>query len=197
MGSPIHANGSAVERLSDASANPPPTEGKQPHREGRNRRRSDRSRRTVLVSLAAKRVCTMIRLYYLSQVADGIDDEDYQRILETSQRNNLVSGVTGLLIIKRGFFAQALEGEREFVDPLFQKIRWDPRHSNVEILSREEGVDTRIFPTWAIGYRNLNICDAPPKVGDVDMVEFLRNADPYQLGVFFRAFPEDSLAEAM
>ncbi|MEL6108711.1 MAG: BLUF domain-containing protein [Planctomycetota bacterium] len=139
----------------------------------------------------------MIRLYYLSKAADGIDDDDYQSILETSRRRNLVSGVTGLLLIKRGYFAQALEGEREFVDPLFKKIRTDHRHTNVEILSREEGVDTRIFPTWAIGYRNLNICDAPPKVGDVDMVDFLRSADPYQLGVFFRAFLEDSLAEAL
>ena len=138
----------------------------------------------------------MIRLYYLSEVAQQIGEEDYQRILATSRRNNVVSEVTGLLIVKRGYFAQALEGKREYVDPLFERIRTDPRHAAVEVLSREEGVDARIFPSWPMGYRNLDIEDAPAPLGEFDLRELLLNADPYQLSVFFRAFPEDSLAEA-
>ncbi|MEO1525105.1 MAG: BLUF domain-containing protein [Planctomycetota bacterium] len=139
----------------------------------------------------------MIRLYYLSKAAEGIGEEDIQEILATSRRNNIVSGVTGLLIVKEGWFAQALEGRREYVDPLYNKICWDARHTETEILSREDGVDSRIFPSWSMGYRNLDLEEPPRVLGDFDLRELLISADPYQLGVFFRAFPEDSLAEAL
>ena len=139
----------------------------------------------------------MIRLYYLSKVADSVGEEETQDILACSRRNNIVSGITGLLIQKEGYYAQALEGKRDFVDPLFNKIRWDSRHSDVEVLSREENADTPIFPHWSMGFRNLDIEQPPSGLGDFDLRELLINADPYQLGVFFRAFPEDSIAELL
>lgn len=139
----------------------------------------------------------MIRLYYLSKVADNVGEDETQDILACSRRNNLVSGITGLLIQKQGYYAQALEGKRDFVDPLFNKIRWDARHTDVEVLSREENADARIFPNWSMGYRNLDIEEPPSGLGDFDLRELLIKADPYQLGVFFRAFPEDSIAEVL
>jgi len=49
-----------------------------------------------------------------------------------------------------GIFYQVLEGPIEAVDGLFQKIATDQRHKDVLILSVQEEVEDRQFPSWAM-----------------------------------------------
>ena len=51
---------------------------------------------------------------------------------------------------------QVVEGPIEAVDGLFQKIAADPRHKDVLVLSLQDEVEDRQFPTWAMKKVNLD-----------------------------------------
>lgn len=73
-------------------------------------------------------------------------------ILMASQRNNLAAGVTGLLYTDGTRFLQVLEGEAEPVTAMFERIRRDPRHHAVVVLSDREVV-AREFGSWSMAHR--------------------------------------------
>ena len=90
----------------------------------------------------------MHQLLYISTVSPGatiaIDD-----ILRASQRNNARDGITGLLFYNGKRFLQALEGSDEAIARTIGRIRADPRHRAIVILS-ERTVATREFGNWAM-----------------------------------------------
>jgi hypothetical protein len=61
-----------------------------------------------------------------------------------------------MLMSSGGIFYQVLEGPIEAVDSLFQKIAIDPRHKDVLVLSVQEEVEDRQFPSWAMKKVNLD-----------------------------------------
>ena len=81
---------------------------------------------------------TMIRIFYISKAAPGVNQLDHEQILGTARRNNRSLGITGLLVVKGDYFAQALEGEKQEVESLYQKIAKDPRHTGLVCLSNQE-----------------------------------------------------------
>ena len=68
-------------------------------------------------------------------------------ILGQSDRNNRRDGLTGVLMRHGGRFIQAIEGRRADVDRLMDRLRADPRHENVRLLS-DQGVSDRLFREW-------------------------------------------------
>ena len=68
-------------------------------------------------------------------------------ILGASERNNRRDGLTGALMRHGGRFMQAIEGRRADVDRLMDRLRADPRHQNVRLLS-DQDVAGRLFPAW-------------------------------------------------
>ncbi|MGH7020494.1 MAG: BLUF domain-containing protein [Brevundimonas sp.] len=68
-------------------------------------------------------------------------------ILGQSDRNNRRDGLTGVLMRHNGRFLQAIEGRRADVDRLMDRLRADPRHENVRLLS-DHGVADRLFRDW-------------------------------------------------
>jgi hypothetical protein len=76
---------------------------------------------------------------------------EIEQILASSRQNNARIGVTGALLFNRGCFAQALEGPRDAIERLYEKIACDPRHDDVRILSFGF-VETRSFPDWSMAY---------------------------------------------
>ncbi|MFK7766053.1 MAG: BLUF domain-containing protein [Mariniblastus sp.] len=98
----------------------------------------------------------MIRMYYISTAVEGLAAKDYDEILGKARKNNSKLGVTGLLVVKGGFFAQALEGEEQDVMELFEKIKLDKRHYRVVMISRKE-VQERIFQDWEMGFKDINV----------------------------------------
>lgn len=73
-------------------------------------------------------------------------------ILAQSHRNNTAAGVTGLLYTDGTRFLQVLEGEHEQVQETFERIRRDPRHQAVVILS-DRIVADREFGGWSMAHR--------------------------------------------
>ena len=68
-------------------------------------------------------------------------------ILGASERNNRRDGLTGALMRHGGSFMQAIEGRRADVDRLMDRLRADPRHQNIRLLS-DQDVAGRVFPEW-------------------------------------------------
>jgi len=97
----------------------------------------------------------IVRLLYVSRnVLEGSSEEmedEVSSILQTSRRNNARDGVTGALLFNADCFAQALEGEAEAVQEIFERIQLDPRHEATVVL--EYGpVGAREFGDWSMAY---------------------------------------------
>ncbi len=91
------------------------------------------------------------RLIYRShsRIQTTADREELGNILRTSRANNAHRGVTGALLMYEGWFAQVLEGSKENVRQLFDRIKIDPRHDAVVV--HEEGhVAGPVFARWAM-----------------------------------------------
>lgn len=73
-------------------------------------------------------------------------------ILMVSRRNNTAVGVTGLLYTDGVRFLQVLEGPEHLVTSTFERIRADPRHHAVVVLSDRQ-VDEREFGNWSMAHR--------------------------------------------
>lgn len=92
----------------------------------------------------------MRQLLYISSQAPGAA-AGLDRILAASRRNNLAAGVTGLLYAEGRRFLQVLEGEEAAVAETFARIRRDPGHRAVVVLS-DRDVDAREFGEWAMAH---------------------------------------------
>ena len=88
-------------------------------------------------------------LIYRSKATEDIDTELLAEIEEASSRNNRERGVTGILVANRRAFLQLLEGDREDVGHVFQRIVKDARHSEIEIICFNR-VAERSFEDWAM-----------------------------------------------
>lgn len=87
---------------------------------------------------------------YCSRAAREVDDSDVDRIVATARRTNPRQGITGLLVFGSGVFFQWLEGPRDHVTGLMARIKHDPRHDEVVMLSQSEEVRERLFPDWSM-----------------------------------------------
>ena len=92
----------------------------------------------------------LVRLMYASRAVPAVDQEELVAILKKSKANNAKSGVTGALCFSEGVFIQVLEGGRNAVSKLYNRIAADARHSDVVLLSYEE-IEERRFAGWSMG----------------------------------------------
>jgi Sensors of blue-light using FAD len=85
---------------------------------------------------------------YCSRATAGVDDAAVDRIIQSSRRWNPENGITGLLVFGSGIFFQWLEGPRDTVTSLMERLKTDSRHENVVALTETEEVRERLFPDW-------------------------------------------------
>lgn len=121
----------------------------------------------------------LIRLVYASRanfeaVPDGSGIEPtVARILLQSRRNNPSKEIGGVLYYGNGYFFQCLEGRRDAVNALSQKIMQDERHGNFQIL-KVSPVATRLFADWSMKYIPLEA-----SVSELLQRHGQREFDPY------------------
>lgn len=101
---------------------------------------------------------SLISLVYVSFASHLLEDDELKAILKTSRDNNPAKDVTGMLLYRDGFFIQALEGESDVVEPLYDKIKQDDRHKNVTLVYRTE-IAKRTFPNWTMGFNRIEHID--------------------------------------
>ena len=90
----------------------------------------------------------LFNLVYVSTVTDGVSSADIDDIISASHRNNSLVGITGILVVGSGIFFQWIEGPKVEVMRLVKLIETDRRHELMTILSTDEEIRERIFPSW-------------------------------------------------
>ena len=99
------------------------------------------------------------QLTYHSVAKPDITSKDVEDIMAIATKNNSELGVTGCLLYHNKFFLQILEGEKQVVQELFEKIKLDDRNDQVTLLSTDES-ESRIFEEWSMAYYHV-----PEKAG--------------------------------
>jgi len=85
----------------------------------------------------------------------NLSPAELDNILEASRRNNSKVGVTGLLLYEDGSFFQLLEGDRQTVDTLYDKITLDKRHHRTTKIVTE-AIKERAFGACTMGYPKIS-----------------------------------------
>ncbi len=97
----------------------------------------------------------LVRCLYASRMQKALTAAAHNSILESSRKNNAKLGITGVLLTTGTIFVQLLEGGREEVSKLYNRIIVDPRHKDVVLLVYEE-ITERRFEGWSMGQANMD-----------------------------------------
>ncbi len=108
----------------------------------------------------------LVSALYFSRMVD-LDDAGERcsrvdAIMQASARNNPALGLTGALILERGWFMQALEGPRGAVSAMLARIARDFRHTNLVIADFREIAERR-HADWSMCYIDADA--APAELG--------------------------------
>ena len=98
-------------------------------------------------------------LCYISKKSESLDREGVRSIVRTSKKNNDAKEITGVLVEYKSDFLQYLEGDPVEIYKLFNKIKLDERHYEVNLLQYSP-LETPLFSGWAMVYRDLDSLDS-------------------------------------
>ncbi|MEX8505689.1 BLUF domain-containing protein [Leptothrix ochracea] len=97
----------------------------------------------------------LVRLLYVSRCSSNITPDLVEAVLKSARKTNPPLGLTGLLCHSDNVFLQVLEGDRDQVNFLYNKIAKDPRHKDLCLLHYEPIMERR-FSGWAMGQVSLS-----------------------------------------
>lgn len=99
------------------------------------------------VATEQRRVAQVSMMVYRSRAVVPPSDGELDFMVRQAQNRNHAESITGLLIYDQGYFYQWLEGPSQSVTRVWESIRADPRHYQVEVL-REQSIAKRHFGHW-------------------------------------------------
>ncbi|RRQ48667.1 helix-turn-helix domain-containing protein [Maribacter algicola] len=88
-------------------------------------------------------------LTYKSTMSDTIQISDIEDIIDEATETNKENNITGCLVCQDNNFFQFLEGPKSNVLLVYEKIKKDPRHYDLEVLTRKVN-SHRFFPNWSM-----------------------------------------------
>lgn len=103
----------------------------------------------------------LVRLVYVSRALFVPMEQSYgiepavTKILFESRRQNIQRGLVGVLYYGHGYFMQCIEGEKQYVDQLYEKLQQDPRHTDLKVLSYLP-ISHVSFEQWRMKYMPLD-----------------------------------------
>ena len=109
-------------------------------------------------------------LAYTSVASHHMTHEELIALLAQSRDNNSHTEITGMLLYMEGCFFQVLEGQRELLEPLFEKISHDPRHHHVMKLIVEP-IEERSFANWTMGFQHVTPEELASVTGITDFLD--------------------------
>ncbi len=112
----------------------------------------------------------MFHIIYVSNAVEPMSNDALKELLHVSRVNNERNQITGMLLYKNGHFMQVIEGDEARVTELMNIIKKDIRHKNVDIL-RSEYTQSRDFPNWTMGFKNLERSDYSKIPGFTKLLE--------------------------
>ena len=117
-------------------------------------------------------------LLYVSSAAHPMSETELLDILTASRRNNGPQDISGLLLYKGGNFIKLLEGPKDAVMTLHQKIARDPRHTHMRTLLTGT-LTERQFGDWEMGFTNVDHLRAKDVPGLSDFLQKPFDADEF------------------
>jgi hypothetical protein len=93
----------------------------------------------------------MLQIIYASAATAAFSEDQLDALLAQSRLNNGRLDITGMLVYDRGSFLQVIEGPEAELTPLFERIRQDPRHERIRVLSTKS-IAIREFGEWCMAY---------------------------------------------
>lgn len=107
----------------------------------------------------------MFSIVYRSIASPAFDKAKIKEMIERARRFNKKNHITGCLLFYNGEFVQYLEGKQVTILRLFDKIKIDDRHHDVELISHSH-IKGREFEKWDMAYEDF--------LGENDELQFLR-----------------------
>jgi hypothetical protein len=126
----------------------------------------------------------LLELSYVSRATQDMGLSSLVHLFDVSFNWNQSHDLTGVLFYENGHFAQILEGRREDVIFIWEKIQTDYRHQVLHRIELEE-IDQRLFPSWALRFYGgdqiakdvphlLGLLDGLPS-HDVELLRIMRS----------------------
>ena len=105
----------------------------------------------------------LYHIIYFSKAARQMNEDDLVQLLKESKDWNDPHQLTGMLVYlqggllskNEGRFMQVIEGAKNEIDYIFEKIKKDSRHQQVTVLHYEP-INERDFETWLMGFETVN-----------------------------------------
>lgn len=126
----------------------------------------------------------LYHVIYISKAVTPLSGEALSHLLQQSRRWNESVGITGMLLyIERhmmsqitGRFMQVIEGNESDIEPLFEKIKQDPRHHQIMLL-QDGPIGQRSFDDWVMGFKVMGWQEYVDHPGYLDMDELFSNGE--------------------
>lgn len=147
---------------------------------------------------ASNGIRIMYHLVYTSHAAKPLSEADLIALLKESRLFNREHGITGMLLYIQGKFIQVLEGSKDEVIQIFDRIATDPRHIRVAVISEGDSPN-RIFKDWSMGFRRLTKEEANELSGFKDIDAFFAKKNIQEksslLLIFLKLFYDKNMVE--
>jgi hypothetical protein len=91
------------------------------------------------------------RLVYQSSASHDFGSLHLFNLLTQARLRNQRLGITGHLLYFQGRFTQCIEGPAEGIETLWQSLRVDERHHDLQLLSRAP-IAQRRFAEWSMAF---------------------------------------------
>lgn len=111
-------------------------------------------------------------IVYFSSSISLFQEADLVSLLEQSRSHNAMVAITGILLINRGSIMQVLEGKKEVIEALYERIEKDQRHTGVTKVL-DCAIEERSFSDWSMDCKSitthqLELIKTIVDLGDVD-----------------------------
>ena len=107
-------------------------------------------------------------LIYVSTTTAPMARPAFDALLKQARSFNRTVGITGCLIYQDCYFMQMLEGKKEALEALMEKIKMDPRHCDVRTVI-EGPARRRVFIDWSMDFLDLT-----PRPDEPDFTQWQR-----------------------
>jgi len=93
----------------------------------------------------------MHQTLFTSQALKEFNQSELFDLVQKAQVYNASHGITGMIIYEQGVFTEVLEGEKEELEILMNKILQDKRHHQIRVV-RDIPVESRHYQEWLMGF---------------------------------------------
>ncbi len=108
-----------------------------------------------------------------------LDSNDLKELLVQIRHRYIRNGITGMMLYSKGTFFQALEGEADQLESVFEKLKSDDIQKGV-IKLKSGWEESRTFSDWSMGFKSSSTEMITNINGFVDPLksDFLQDHDP-------------------